>query len=104
MFRRFEMVLSGHFHKKSDDGQIYFLGSQYEFNWNDYNCQKGFHVFDTETENNRKKYEIQIQYTKRYIIMMKKIITKTLTYEKYKHKYVKLIVEKKKDYFSLINF
>ena len=27
IFRRFEMVLSGHFHKKSDDGQIYFLGS-----------------------------------------------------------------------------
>ena len=30
MFRRFEKVISGHFHKKSDDGQIYYLGSQYE--------------------------------------------------------------------------
>ena len=29
-FNKFEKVLSGHFHKKSDDGQIYYLGTQYE--------------------------------------------------------------------------
>ena len=49
LFRRFEKVLTGHFHKKSDDGQIYYLGSQYEFTWHDYNCPKGFHILDTET-------------------------------------------------------
>jgi len=48
-FRRFEKVLSGHFHKKSDDGHIYYLGTQYEIMWSDYNCSKGFHIFDTET-------------------------------------------------------
>ena len=49
MFKRFEKVLSGHFHKKSDDGQIYYLGTQYEMTWSDYNCPKGFHIFDTNT-------------------------------------------------------
>ena len=49
MFKRFEKVMSGHFHKKSDDGQIYYLGTQYEMTWSDYGCPKGFHVFDTET-------------------------------------------------------
>tara|TARA_A200000159_G_scaffold156574_1_gene171703 strand:+ start:905 stop:1951 length:1047 start_codon:yes stop_codon:yes gene_type:complete len=49
MFKRFEKVLSGHFHKKSDDGQIYYLGTQYEMTWSDYNCPKGFHIFDTDT-------------------------------------------------------
>jgi len=49
MFKRFEKVMSGHFHKKSDDGQIYYLGTQYEMTWSDYNCPKGFHIFDTET-------------------------------------------------------
>ena len=49
MFKRFEKVLSGHFHKKSDDGQIYYLGTQYEMTWSDYMCPKGFHIFDTET-------------------------------------------------------
>ena len=48
-FRRFEKVMSGHFHKKSDDGQIFYLGTQYEMTWSDYKCPKGFHIFDTET-------------------------------------------------------
>jgi len=49
IFKRFEKVLSGHFHKKSDDGHIYYLGTQYEMTWSDYECPKGFHIFDTET-------------------------------------------------------
>jgi len=49
LFKRFEKVLSGHFHKKSDDGHIYYLGSPYEITWSDYKCPKGFHIFDTET-------------------------------------------------------
>ena len=48
-FKRFEKVMSGHFHKKSDDGLIYYLGTQYQIMWSDYNCPKGFHVFDTDT-------------------------------------------------------
>ena len=34
-FKRFEKVLSGHFHKKSDDGRYYYLGTQYEMTWSD---------------------------------------------------------------------
>jgi hypothetical protein len=49
LFKRFEKVISGHFHKKSDDGHIYYLGSPYEITWSDYKCPKGFHIFDTET-------------------------------------------------------
>ena len=49
IFKRFEKVMSGHFHKKSDDGHIYYLGTQYEMTWSDYNCPKGFHIFDTDT-------------------------------------------------------
>ena len=49
VFKRVEKVMSGHFHKKSDDGHIYYLGTQYEMTWSDYNCPKGFHIFDTDT-------------------------------------------------------
>ena len=49
VFKRFEKVMSGHFHKKSDDGHIYYLGTQYEMTWSDYKCPKGFHIFDTQT-------------------------------------------------------
>lgn len=49
MLDRFEMVLSGHFHTKSQQGPINYLGSQMEFFWSDAHDQKYFHVFDTET-------------------------------------------------------
>ena len=48
-FKRFDKVLSGHYHRKSDNGTIYYLGTQYEITWSDYQCPKGFHIFDTDT-------------------------------------------------------
>ena len=48
IFTKFDSVFSGHFHHKSDDGQIYYLGSPYEFYWNDCDDRKGFHIFRTE--------------------------------------------------------
>lgn len=49
ILNKFEIVLSGHFHTKSNKGNIHYLGSQYETCWPDWNDQKGFHVLDTET-------------------------------------------------------
>ena len=48
-FARYDRVISGHFHKHTDDGQIYYCGAQYEMTWSDYKDPKGFHIFDTET-------------------------------------------------------
>ncbi len=45
LFEKFDIVLTGHYHHKSNKDNIYYLGSQIEFNWNDYGDVKGFHVF-----------------------------------------------------------
>ena len=49
LFKRFERVLSGHFHTKSEQDNIMYLGSQMEFFWNDAHDPKFFHILDTET-------------------------------------------------------
>ncbi len=49
VFDKFDMVCSGHYHHKSTEGNINYLGCPYEMTWQDYQDEKGFHVFDTET-------------------------------------------------------
>ena len=48
-FDKFDVVLSGHFHHKSTNGNITYLGNQYQITWADWGDDRGFHVFDTET-------------------------------------------------------
>ena len=49
LFKKFNMVMSGHYHHKSTDGRIFYLGNTYEITWADYDDPRGFHIFDTET-------------------------------------------------------
>jgi DNA repair exonuclease SbcCD nuclease subunit len=48
-FKRFDRVMSGHFHHKSTTSNIDYLGCPYELTWADYQDPKGFHIYDTET-------------------------------------------------------
>ena len=49
LFSRYEMVLSGHYHTKSDRGNIHYLGTPYELTWADCDDPKYFHILDTAT-------------------------------------------------------
>ena len=60
LFKRFEMVLTGHYHCSSRQDNIWYLGSQLEFFWSDAHDPKYFHIIDTET---RQIEKIRNNYT-----------------------------------------
>lgn len=94
LLAHFDKVLTGHFHHRSTDDNIYYLGSPYEFIWSDYDDPRGFHVYDTETEEivfieNPNKIFHKIYYDDR----------KTLPdVTQYKKCCVKVIIVNKQDY------
>ena len=49
--KNYDQVYSGHYHSRSAsvDGKIAYLGTPYELFWSDYKDQKGFGVFDTQS-------------------------------------------------------
>lgn len=49
LFEKFDLVFSGHYHHRSSDKHIHYLGNPYELTWQDYNDPRGFHLFDTNT-------------------------------------------------------
>jgi DNA repair exonuclease SbcCD nuclease subunit len=49
LFRKFDMVFSGHYHHRSSQDNITYLGNPYELTWQDYADARGFHIFDLST-------------------------------------------------------
>ena len=94
IFDKFEKVYSGHYHTRSDDGKIFYLGNPYEMYWNDCYDTRGFHLFDTETLEHT---PIDNPYKMFYNIYYEDTSHQTFDTRKYDDKIVKLIVRKKTD-------
>ena len=90
---KFHRVFSGHFHQKHDDGQIFYLGTQYDMTFSDVDERKGFHVVDILTgelefiENPNKIFH--------RIVYDDTVTIPKYDYSKYKDTYVKFIIRKK---------
>ena len=96
-FKNFKRVWSGHFHHKSKHGNVQYLGNPYQMFWNDYKDTRGFHIYDTESD--------KLKYIKNPFEIFEKIFydDASVDYNKqdvsdYKDKFIKLIVEEKRDY------
>jgi len=103
ILERFELVLSGHFHTKSNKGNIHYLGSQMEFYWNDAHDKKYFHVLDTET---RELTPIHNPHTLFHRIYYDDTKYDFNDYDlsNLDNKFVKIVVINKKDLFTFDRF
>tara|TARA_B100000482_G_scaffold103084_1_gene74292 strand:+ start:50 stop:1087 length:1038 start_codon:yes stop_codon:yes gene_type:complete len=93
-YQKFKQVFSGHYHTRSNNGKIYYLGNPYEMFWNDVNDKRGFHIYDTKTlklktiNNPNALYKV-INYSD-----TPRQLTK---FGEYTNKIVKVVVRKKSD-------
>jgi hypothetical protein len=92
IFEKFTKVFSGHYHTRSDNGKIYYLGNPYEIYANDYNDTRGFHIFDTETLSLE---TINNPYRMFYSVFYDDSDYQIFDARPYENKIVKLIVRKK---------
>lgn len=105
VFDKFDIVMSGHYHHRSTDGHIFYLGSHAEFTWSDYDDPRGFHIFDTETR--------ELTYIENPYKMFRKIwyndaddsfLQKKIDYSIYRGCLVKVIVTNKTNHYWFDKF
>ena len=92
LFSNFTKVFSGHYHTRSDNGTVFYLGNPYEMYWTDVNDTRGFHIFDTETLEHT---PINNPYKLFYNIYYEDTPHQTFDASEYSNKIVKVIVRKK---------
>ena len=102
-FEKFDLVFSGHYHHRSSDKHIHYLGNPYELTWQDYNDPRGFHLFDLDTRglefvvNPYRMFE-RIEYNDKE---QEPTDLDVIDLEK---KYVKLVVVNKTDFYKFDKF
>ena len=91
-YNKFTKVFSGHYHTRSSNGKIFYLGNPYEMFWNDVNDSRGFHLFDTETLETE---TINNPFQLYKIIVYDNTPRQLFKFNEYKDKIVKLVVKEK---------
>jgi len=94
LFEKFKLVFSGHYHTRSNNGTVFYLGNPYELYWNDVNDKRGFTIFDTET---LKHTPVDNPYRMFYNVYYEDTNHQTFDSREYENKIVKIIVRKKSD-------
>lgn len=103
LFKNFDLVCSGHFHHKHGKGNVEYLGNPYQLFWNDYEDDRGFHIFDTD--------DLSLEFVKNPFTIFEKIYyddekddPSKIDTSGYANKLLKLIVVNKKDFIKFDKF
>ncbi|MCX6783403.1 MAG: metallophosphoesterase [Candidatus Levybacteria bacterium] len=103
LFKKFDAVFTGHYHTRSINGNVSYVGTPYEIVWSDYNDPRGFIILDTNTgETEFIKNPLSLFH--RITYDENKIDVKTFDYEKYRNSYVKIVVMNNKQQWIMDEF
>lgn len=104
IFDRLEYVFTGHYHHRSNKGNVYYVGTPYELTWHDDSDPKGFHIFDFD--------DMELQFIPNPYKMFNKIYYDDINdvesikdqienskLGKYESSYIKVIVKNKENSF-----
>ena len=100
-FKKLDVVFSGHYHTRSNDGKVFYLGNPYQMYWNDAGDKRGFHIFDTET--------FKLEFIENPYNIFEKVYYEDTNAKLYdarylKDKIVKVIVRKKSSQYEFDKF
>jgi DNA repair exonuclease SbcCD nuclease subunit len=99
IFDKFDLVCSGHFHHRSRNKNIQYLGNPYEMTWNDYDDPRGFHILDTKTQE-LTFIENPYRMFVRYVYDDAKVDPDSIDASMFAEKMVKLVVANKNDFYK----
>ena len=92
LYNKYKRVFSGHYHTRSDNGKIFYLGNPYEMFWNDVEDPRGFTIFDTESLDH---FHVDNPYRMFYNIYYNDTPHQLFDASEYGNKIVKVIVREK---------
>tara|TARA_B100000700_G_scaffold178350_1_gene197022 strand:- start:1199 stop:2248 length:1050 start_codon:yes stop_codon:yes gene_type:complete len=92
IYEKFDQVFSGHYHTRSQQDNIHYLGNPYEIYWTDVDDERGFHLYDTDT---LELTPIRNPYKMFHNVYYEDSPHQLIDTSKYKDKIIKIIVRKK---------
>lgn len=103
VFKQYSLVCSGHYHTRSQHGNITYVGTPGEMTWQDYDDPRGFHVYDLEDKS--------LSFVRNPYVMFYKVVyddkdgtTTDLSSLDLKDAFVRVVVLNKTDFFAFDNF
>ena len=92
IIEKFDVVFSGHYHTRSNDGHTFYVGNPWEMYWNDCGDKRGFNILDTD--------DMTMEFVENPYHIFEKIYYEdtpaaAFPAHRYKDKIVKLFVRKK---------
>ena len=94
VYDKFDHVFSGHYHTRSHQDNIRYLGNPYEIYWSDVDDTRGFNLFDTDT---CELTQIDNPFKMFHYVHYEDTPHQLIDATKYKDKIVKIIIRKKTD-------